>query len=137
MVHNPSGPLKSGIPDSVEIPAPVKTRMREAGRRAATADPIEGCGLTKRLLPSISANVPGAVGTVVRVTGSYAMWPSWLRAVCVGVGTLVVLLVVEYLGLTDQGLVPALTFSVVFALVWGVLDARRGRRESVGPPGPR
>jgi len=46
LVHNPSGPLKSGIPDSVEIPAPVKTRIREAGRSTATADPISFDELT-------------------------------------------------------------------------------------------
>jgi len=77
-----------------------------------------------------------AVGTVARVTDSYTTWPRWLRAVGVGVGTLVGLLVVEYLGLTDQGVVPALTFSMVFALVWGVLDATPGRRDSERPPGP-
>jgi hypothetical protein len=34
------GPLKSGIPDSVEIPAPVKTRIIPAPRSASIAAAI-------------------------------------------------------------------------------------------------
>src|SRR6185295_6969577 len=32
LVHTPCGPRKSGMPESVEMPAPVRTTMRRASR---------------------------------------------------------------------------------------------------------
>src|SRR5712691_13128816 len=41
-VHTPCGPRKSGIPDSVEMPAPVRITMCLASSTHARTDAIEG-----------------------------------------------------------------------------------------------
>src|SRR4029077_7086510 len=43
-VHTPFGPRKSGIPESVEMPAPVSTTTRCASRTALFARPIGEAG---------------------------------------------------------------------------------------------
>src|SRR5260221_368196 len=43
-VHSPCGPRKSGIPDSVEIPAPVRITMRLASSIHARTEAIRGSG---------------------------------------------------------------------------------------------
>src|SRR4051794_24530152 len=50
LVHTPSGPRKSGMPDSVEIPAPVSTttarasRSQAAMRSVASSVPVDTAG---------------------------------------------------------------------------------------------
>src|SRR5438552_11885435 len=43
-VHTPCGPRKSGIPDSVEMPAPVRITMRLASSIHARTEAIGGSG---------------------------------------------------------------------------------------------
>lgn len=52
----------------------------------------------------------------------------WLRSLLVGATILVGLVALEYFGGTGQGYGFAVMYSVVFALVWGVLDTTIGRR---------
>ena len=66
LVHRPSGPRKSGIPDSVDTPAPVKIRIRVDPSSSAAAcsmdsgmvvpmvgQPIPGRGESSRPMPQV------------------------------------------------------------------------------------
>ena len=45
LVHTPLGPRKSGMPDSVEMPAPVSTTTWRAAEPARDRSEVNGAGL--------------------------------------------------------------------------------------------
>ena len=93
LVHKPCGPRKSGMPESVEMPAPVRTTTRLAASTQERAFWIKASGSCRRPVPPIGGS--GPCGTTideaawrrsscssftVRSIASFASWPNFSAA---------------------------------------------------------